>query len=129
MVKFQRGNSMKLAIISPFSTRAAHGFRIFNIVKGLKQKPARIIFHARDRYGESEKLYDNAEFLWWKKSFWLIPVHRLQIIWKVKDCDVVYLFKPLPLNFCSAWVLRLLGKKVIFDYDEWEPYTQEEYVK
>ncbi|MCK4714653.1 MAG: glycosyltransferase [Candidatus Aenigmarchaeota archaeon] len=118
---------MKLAIISPFSTRAAHGFRIFNIAKHLK--PHRIIFHKRDRYGKSEKLYDNAEFLWWKKSLWLIPVHCTQIFLKTLDCDVIYYFKPLPLNLFNAFWMRLLGKKVIFDYDEWEPYTQAEYVR
>lgn len=117
----------KIAIVAPFSTRAALGFRIFNIAKGLK--PEKIIFHSQDRYGKSEKLYPNQENLWWKKSFWLIKLHGLQIAWKVRGCDAVYFFKPLPVNFHGALWCRLLGKKVIFDFDEWEPYTQEEYVK
>ncbi|RLG20248.1 hypothetical protein DRN67_00420 [Candidatus Micrarchaeota archaeon] len=118
---------MKLAIVSPFSTRAAHGFRIFNIAKHLK--PEVIIFHSRDKYGKSEKLYNNAEFLWWKKSMWLIPIHCFEIFMKARKCDVIYYFKPLPLNAFNAFWMRLFGKKVIFDYDEWEPYTQAEYVK
>ncbi|VVC03257.1 Glycosyl transferases group 1 [Candidatus Burarchaeum australiense] len=119
---------MKLAIVSPFSTRAAHGFRIFNIAKQLK--PAKVIFQKRDRYGESEQQYENQELLWWKKSPWLLKAHAHQIAWKVRDCDVIYFFKPLPLNYLAAWLLKnVFGKKIIFDYDEWEPYTQREYVK
>jgi len=119
---------MKLAIVAPFSTKAALGFRIFNIAKRLK--PAKIIFHARDRYGESEKWQQNVEFLWWKKSLWLLKPHAWQIAWKARNCDLVYFFKPLPLNYSAAWILKnLFGKKIIFDFDEWEPYTQQEYVK
>ncbi|MDO8339056.1 MAG: glycosyltransferase [Candidatus Burarchaeum sp.] len=121
---------MKLAIVAPFSTKAALSFRIFNIAKQMKQKPAKIIFHARDRYGTSERQYENQENLWWKKSLWLLKLHAWQIAWKVRDCDVIYFFKPLPLNYFAAWLLKnVFGKKVIFDFDEWEPYTQQEYVK
>jgi len=117
----------KLAIVAPFSTKAALGFRIFNIAKNLK--PHRIIFHARDKYGKSEELYDNQANLWWRKSFWLIPVHCFQLFLKTIDCDTIYYFKPLPLNAFNAFWMRLLGKKIMFDFDEWEPYTQADYVR
>lgn len=117
----------KLAIVAPFSTKAALGFRIFNIAKRLK--PEKIIFHSQDRYGKSEWLYKNQKNLWGRKSFWLIPIHCFQIFLGTLGCDTIYYFKPLPLNAFNAFWMRLLGKKIIFDFDEWEPYTQEEYVK
>jgi len=88
----------------------------------------KLIFYAQDRYGKSE-WKEGVEFLWWRKSIWLAKLHGMQIAWKVRDCDIVYLFKPLLANVHAAVWCRLMGKKVVFDFDEWEPYTQEEYGK
>jgi len=116
----------KIAIVAPFSTRAAHSYRIWNMQKHVKAD--RVIFYAQDRYGKSERK-ENVELLWWKKSIWIAKLHGMQIAWKAKDCDIVYFFKPILANVCAAFWLRLMGKKVVFDFDEWEPYTQEEYGK
>jgi glycosyltransferase involved in cell wall biosynthesis len=114
--------NQKVAYVSCFSTMAAVNFRVKSLDNILKFD--RVLVYNEDRYGFSKSVFPNQSNIPIKRSHILFPFYALYIVLTLIRVDVVIFLKAYPANILAAFCLRLFKKKIIFDFDEMDSFTQ-----
>jgi glycosyltransferase involved in cell wall biosynthesis len=113
---------MKIAYFSPFSNKAAVTFRIRELDKFIGFD--RTIFYYEDGYGVSKKYGNHVHLIpGYRKNKYFVS-YALKIVKLAQNCSIVIFLKPYPAHVLAALILKIFGKKIVFDFDEIERYTQ-----
>lgn len=117
---------MKFAYVAPFSEKAAVSFRVREIDKIVNFE--KVIFYESDNYGTSDAAVkkENVVYIPGVRRNYKFLQYAFFIITQVIKLDGVIFLKAYPANIVAALFLRLLGRKVFFDFDEMDSWTQKD---
>jgi glycosyltransferase involved in cell wall biosynthesis len=110
-----------VVFVSPFSSEAASTRRMIKLSEQVAGRT--LIMPGEDRYGKSRKMAQARPIGVPKKNV-------LEYLWLCYNTirgirpTVIYFLKPNPYSFIPSLACKLLYKtRLVFDCDEWDPYT------